>query len=160
MKTKIFTLINLCIAIVVLGQGVPQGINYQAVARDVSGNPLVNQGVTLQLSVLSDTQNPTIQWQETHTTTTNSYGLFTVIVGQGSNTGNGLLSSFSEMDWGVASQYLVIGAKCHAAVNGKFSPDIEDVKAVATPILRHRMVKNYKAEAEGISIEQLINELL
>ena len=67
------------------------------------------------------------------------------------------------VSWGAgprASQYLVIGAKCHAAVNGKFSPDIEDVKAVATPILRHRMVKNYKAEAEGISIEQLINELL
>ena len=67
------------------------------------------------------------------------------------------------VSWGAgprASQYLVIGAKCHAAVNGKFSPDIEDLKAVATPILRHRMVKNYKAEAEGISIEQLINELL
>ena len=67
------------------------------------------------------------------------------------------------VSWGAgprASQYLVIGAKCHAAVNGKFSPDIEDVKSVATPILRHRMVKNYKAEAEGISIEQLIKELL
>ena len=57
-------------------------------------------------------------------------------------------------------QFLVIGAKCHAAINGKFSPDIEDVKAVAIPILRHRMVKNYKAEAEGLSIENIINELL
>jgi MoxR-like ATPase len=67
------------------------------------------------------------------------------------------------ISWGAgprASQYLVVGAKCHAAINGKFSPDIEDVKAVAEPILRHRMVKNYKAEAEGISIEQLIQELL
>jgi MoxR-like ATPase len=65
------------------------------------------------------------------------------------------------ISWGAgprASQNLVIGAKCHAAINGKYSPDIEDVKAVAIPILRHRVVKNYKAE--GISIEQLIKELL
>lgn len=65
------------------------------------------------------------------------------------------------VSWGAgprASQNLVIGAKCHAAINGKYSPDIEDVKAVAIPILRHRVVKNYKAE--GISIEQLIKELL
>ena len=65
------------------------------------------------------------------------------------------------ISWGAgprASQNLVIGAKCHAAINGKYSPDIEDVKAVAIPILRHRVVKNYKAE--GIFIEQLIKELL
>ena len=65
--------------------------------------------------------------------------------------------------WGAgprASQFLVVGAKCHAAINGKYSPDIEDVKAVAEPILRHRLVKTYQADAEGISIEQLIQELL
>jgi MoxR-like ATPase len=65
--------------------------------------------------------------------------------------------------WGAgprASQYLVIGAKCHAAINGKFSPDIEDVKAIAIPILRHRIVLNYKAEAEGVSVESIIQQLL
>ncbi len=65
--------------------------------------------------------------------------------------------------WGAgprASQYLVIGAKCHAAINGKYSPDIEDVKAVALPILRHRIVRNYKAEAEDVSVEQIIKELM
>ena len=65
--------------------------------------------------------------------------------------------------WGAgprASQFLVVGAKCHAAINGKYSPDIEDVKAVAEPILRHRLVKTYQADAEGISVEQLIQELL
>ncbi len=65
--------------------------------------------------------------------------------------------------WGAgprASQYLIIGAKTHAILNGKFSPDIEDVKAVALPILRHRLVRNYKAEAEGISIEQIISQLV
>lgn len=65
--------------------------------------------------------------------------------------------------WGAgprASQYLVVGAKCHAAMNGKYSPDIEDVKAVAKPILRHRVVKNYRAEAEGYSMDRIIEELI
>jgi len=67
------------------------------------------------------------------------------------------------LEWGAgprASQYLIIGAKCHAAINGKYSPDIEDVKSVAYPILRHRIVRNYKAEAEGYSIEKIISELM
>ena len=67
------------------------------------------------------------------------------------------------IDWGAgprASQNLVLGAKAHAAIQGKFSPDIEDVKAVAMGILRHRIIKNYKAEAEGISEENLISKLL
>lgn len=65
--------------------------------------------------------------------------------------------------WGAgprASQYLVIGAKCHAAITGKYSPDIEDVKAVALPILRHRVVRNYKAEADGVSMDSIIQELM
>lgn len=67
------------------------------------------------------------------------------------------------LSWGAgprASQYLVLGAKCHAVVSGKYSPDIEDVRAVAAPILRHRIVRNYKAEAEGVSVEEIIKGLL
>ena len=67
------------------------------------------------------------------------------------------------LSWGAgprASQYLIIGAKTHAATKGKYAPDIEDVRAVAANILRHRIVKNYKAEAEGISIEQIIEKLM
>jgi len=67
------------------------------------------------------------------------------------------------ISWGAgprASQYLVIGAKCHALVRGRFSPDIEDVQAVAEPILRHRLVRNYKAEAEGVTVERIVRELL
>jgi MoxR-like ATPase len=67
------------------------------------------------------------------------------------------------ISWGAgprASQYLIIGAKCNALLRGKFSPDIEDVKAVALPILRHRLVRNYTAEAEGISMEQIVLKLL
>jgi MoxR-like ATPase len=65
--------------------------------------------------------------------------------------------------WGAgprASQYLIVGAKCHAAIRGKYSPDIEDVKAVAKAILRHRLVRNYRAEAEGYSMDRIIEELL
>ena len=59
-----------------------------------------------------------------------------------------------------ASQYLILGAKCHALLNGKFSPDIEDVRAMALPVLRHRVVRNYKAEAEGVTQEKLIKDLM
>ena len=59
-----------------------------------------------------------------------------------------------------ASQYLILGAKCHALLNGKYSPDIEDVRAMAMPVLRHRVLRNYKAEAEGITQESLIKQLL
>ena len=67
------------------------------------------------------------------------------------------------IEWGAgprASQFMLMSAKCHAAINGKYAPDIEDVKAVAKPILRHRIVKNYKAEAEGMSVDQIIESLL
>ncbi|HNY07938.1 MAG TPA: MoxR family ATPase [Bacteroidales bacterium] len=67
------------------------------------------------------------------------------------------------LTWGAgprASQYLIIGAKCNAVINGKYSPDIEDVKAVAVSVLRHRIVRNYKAEADGIKVEKIIEELV
>jgi len=79
--------------------------------------------------------------------------------------GTGMAASVTNkyLKWGAgprASQYLVLGAKTHAALHGKYSPDIEDIKAVAVSILRHRIIKNYKAEAENISVEDIINELL
>ncbi|WPO76949.1 MoxR family ATPase [Flavobacterium sp. KACC 22761] len=78
---------------------------------------------------------------------------------------NSLTNDFVKnyLDWGAgprASQNLILAAKAHAAFNGKFSPDIEDVKAVAVGILRHRIIKNYKADAEGITEEVIIKKLL
>jgi MoxR-like ATPase len=66
------------------------------------------------------------------------------------------------LNWGAgprASQYLVLGAKCHAVINGKYSPDIEDVRAVAKPILRHRIVRSYHAEADGLQTDDIIESL-
>jgi len=66
------------------------------------------------------------------------------------------------LNWGAgprASQFLILGAKCHAVINGKYAPDIEDVQAVAKPILRHRIVRSYHAEAEGLSADDIIESL-
>ena len=67
------------------------------------------------------------------------------------------------LEWGAGprgSQFLVLGAKCHALLNGKYAPDIENVQAIAKPVLRHRMVRNFKAEAEGITVDDLIEKLI
>ncbi len=76
---------------------------------------------------------------------------------------NGSAIANDLLEWGAgprASQYLVLGAKCNALINGKYSPDIEDVQAVAKPVLRHRMVRNFKAEAEGITVDGIIEKLM
>ena len=67
------------------------------------------------------------------------------------------------LEWGAgprASQFLVLGSKCHALLSGKYSPDIEDVQAIAKPVLRHRIVRNFKAEAEGISVDDIVDKLM
>ncbi len=79
------------------------------------------------------------------------------------NTTNAASITNEFLSWGAgprASQFLVVGAKCNAILNGKYSPDIEDVKDIAPAILRHRIVKNFKAEAEGVSVESIIAELV
>jgi len=67
------------------------------------------------------------------------------------------------LEWGAgprASQYLIIAAKCHALLNGKYSPDIDDIQSVAKPTLRHRLLRNFKAEAEGTTVDDIIQKLL
>ncbi|PWJ58362.1 MoxR-like ATPase [Dyadobacter jejuensis] len=67
------------------------------------------------------------------------------------------------LEWGAgprASQALILAAKCNAILSGKYSPDIEDVQEVALPVLRHRIIRNFKAEAEGISVDNIIGRLL
>ncbi len=76
---------------------------------------------------------------------------------------NGSTVANEYLEWGAgprASQYLVLGAKCNALLNGKYSPDIEDVQAVARPVLRHRIVRNFKAEADGVTVDGLIGKLM
>ncbi|MCE7865139.1 MAG: MoxR family ATPase [Bacteroidetes bacterium CHB5] len=88
---------------------------------------------------------------------------YAVKLTQATRPGQGNKTATDYLEWGAgprASQYLVLGAKCNALINGKYSPDIEDVQAVARPVLRHRIVRNFKAEAEGMSVDSLIEKLL
>ena len=89
MKTTLLTLTSVLFCAITFAQSVPQGINYQAVARDANGDVLMNQALTIQFSVISDITTGNVSWQETHQDTTNAYGLFTAIIGQGTSTSVG-----------------------------------------------------------------------
>ena len=98
----------LCLPFIGFAQTVPQGINYQAVARDASGDVLMNQALTIQFSVISDITTLAVSWQETHPVTTNDYGLFTAIIGQGTTTSVGSSATFNVIDWGASNHLLKV----------------------------------------------------
>jgi hypothetical protein len=110
MKKTLLTLLSVLFCAITFAQNVPQGINYQAVARDASGAVLMNQALTIQFSVISDiTIIPhTISWQETDTVTTNDYGLFTAIIGQGAATTFGSSAAFDSINWGASNHLLKV----------------------------------------------------
>ena len=106
MKKLLF--IFLCLPFIGFTQTVPQGINYQAVARDANGDVLMNQALTIQFSVISDITTSAVSWQETHSVSTNDYGLYTAIVGQGTATSVGSSATFDVIDWGVSNHLLKV----------------------------------------------------
>ena len=110
MKKILLTILSILFCAITFAQSVPQGINYQAVARDANGDVLMNQALTIQFSVISDitTIPPTISWQETHTVNTNDYGLFTAIIGQGTATNAGSSATFDVVDWGLTTHFLKV----------------------------------------------------
>lgn len=141
-------------------------VDYPAYEEEVEVVKLTTQGFSHQVSpILSDEEIIALQALVRKIPVADNVVEYAVSLVHKSrpNTERGSETASSYFNWGAgprASQYLIIGAKCHALLRGKYSPDIEDVKAVAMPILRHRIVRNYKAEATGLSIEQLISELL
>jgi hypothetical protein len=108
MKKILLTTICMAFATFTFAQSVPQGINYQAVARDASGTVLMNQALTIQFSVISDITTSAVSWQETHTVNTNDYGLFTAIIGQGTSTSGGSSATFDVVDWGSTTHFLKV----------------------------------------------------
>ena len=106
MKKTLVMLI--CFPFFVFGQILPQGINYQAVARDVSGNVLIDENLTIKFSIISDLATSTISWQEIHSLSTNDYGLFTAIIGQGVATNVGFSSTFDDIKWGNSNHLLKV----------------------------------------------------
>ena len=108
MKRTLLTILSVLFCAITFAQSVPQGINYQAVARDANGDVLMNQALTIQFSVISDITTSAVSWQETHTATTNDYGLFTAIIGQGIATSFGSSASFDVIDWGASNHLLKV----------------------------------------------------
>ena len=108
MKKTLLTLLSVLFCAITFAQTVPQGINYQAVARDATGDVLMNQALTIQFSVISDITTSAVSWQETHTVTTNDYGLFTAIIGQGTATSVGSSATFDVIDWGASNHLLKV----------------------------------------------------
>ena len=108
MKKILSTLLSVLFCAITFAQSVPQGINYQAVARDANGAVLMNQALTIQFSVISDITTSAVSWQETHSVTTNVYGLYTAIIGQGTATSVGSSATFDVIDWGASNHLLKV----------------------------------------------------
>ena len=105
MNKILLTLTSILFCAITFAQNVPQGINYQAIARDAAGAELANDTLIVQFSVLN---GAAISWQETHTVTTNDFGMFTAIIGGGTSTSNGSSSTFDLVDWGNAAHSLKV----------------------------------------------------
>jgi len=108
MKKTLSTILSVLFCAITFAQSVPQGINYQAVARDANGDVLMNQALTIQFSVISDIATSAVSWQETHTVSTNDYGLYTAIIGGGTATNVGSSVTFDVIDWGASNHLLKV----------------------------------------------------
>ena len=103
---KLLTIL-LCLPLLIMAQA-PQGFTYQGVATDNNGFELQNQTISIQASILSSSATGTTVWQETHTTTTDTFGLFNVVIGEGTSTNSGSSATFQEIDWGAASHFMKV----------------------------------------------------
>ena len=108
MKKTILTLASVLFCAITFAQSVPQGINYQAVARDANGTILTNHYMTLKASIYSDTVANTMQWQELHTITTNDVGIFAIVLGNGFAGVGSVQTAFANIDWNASTHYIKI----------------------------------------------------
>ena len=108
MKRTLLTLLSVLFCVITFAQSVPQGINYQGVARDATGAELANDTLTVQFSILSNSITGNASWQETHTVITNNLGLFTAVIGQGVTTNGGSSVTFDAINWGASTHFLKV----------------------------------------------------
>ncbi|MBT7895768.1 MAG: hypothetical protein HN564_02110, partial [Flavobacteriales bacterium] len=113
---KKLLILLLCLPLLFFGQ-VPQGVGYQGVATDALGIELVNQSISIRASVLSSSATGTIEWQETHNTSTDTFGLFNLTIGQGTTTGNGAQTNFADISWGSNTHFLKIEMDVNGGTN-------------------------------------------
>ena len=116
---KHFLLFFLLLPTLVFSQ-VPQGVGYQGVATDAAGFELINQSISIRASVLSSSATGTIEWQETHNTSTDTFGLFTLSIGEGVSTGNGAQTNFADITWGANTHFLKIEMDVTGGTNYSF----------------------------------------
>jgi hypothetical protein len=114
MKRLIYILI--LIPILAFSQA-PQGIGYQGVATDALGIELINQSISIRASILSSSATGSIEWQEIHNTATDTFGLFTLTIGQGTSTGNGAQANFADITWGANTHFLKIEMDVNGGTN-------------------------------------------
>jgi hypothetical protein len=107
MKTKLRLTVLLCFTFILLSSQVPQGLNYQAIARDGSGNPILNTPLPVTITIQSDSLGGIIFWKEQHSTvSTNAYGLFSLIIGKGARDGSSTVPAFSDINWTVTPKFI------------------------------------------------------
>ena len=116
---KLLTIVLSVISLNLMAQ-VPQGVGYQGVATDNNGIELVNQSISIRASVLSGSANGIVEWEETHATTTDAFGLFTLTIGQGSSSGNGAQANFADISWGANTHFLKIEMDVTGGTNYSF----------------------------------------
>jgi hypothetical protein len=112
---KLLTIL-LCLPLLTMAQS-PQGFTYQGVATDNNGFELQNQTISIQASILSSSATGTAVWQETHTTTTDTFGIFSVVIGEGTSTNGGSSATFQEIDWGAASHFMKVEIDVNGVTN-------------------------------------------
>ena len=105
MKNILFSFLTF-LSLTLLAQA-PQGVGYQGVATDSEGIELINQSISIRASVLSGSANGTIEWEETHSISTDTFGLFNLTIGQGANNGNGSQVNFADISWGTTTFFLL-----------------------------------------------------
>jgi len=115
---KLFLLL-LLLPLIMFAQS-PQGVGYQGVATDALGIELINQSISIRASVISGSTTGTIEWQETHNTSTDTFGLFNLTIGQGTTTGNGVQTSFADITWGANTHFLKIEMDVNGGTNYSF----------------------------------------
>jgi len=116
---KLFAILLSIMSLTIMAQ-VPQGVGYQGVATDANGIELVNQSISIRASVLSGSATGTIEWEETHATSTDTFGLFTLTIGQGTSTTNGAQISFADISWGTNTHFLKIEMDVTGGTNYSF----------------------------------------
>ena len=116
---KILSILFSILSLSIVAQ-VPQGVGYQGVATDANGIELVNQSISIRASVISGSASGTIEWEETHSTSTDTFGLFTITIGQGTTTGNGVQADFADISWGTNTYFLKIEMDVNGGTNYAF----------------------------------------